>query len=183
MGAFKPLLPFGPHTVIEQVLSVVQEAGVGTIRVVVGWDGHHLIPVLERRGVPWVENERYPGGMYTSIQAGARALPSDVRAFFMLPADMPLVRAETLVRMIAEWDREPAGILYPRHKGRRGHPPLIDRAYVPEILGEVPPGGLRALLARHVEDARDIDVADPGIQVDLDTPEDYRSILHKEPPA
>ncbi len=183
MGAFKPLLSFGLHTVIEQVFSAVREAGIGTIRVVVGWDGHRLIPVLERRGVPWVENERYPGGMYTSIQAGARTLPSDVRAFFMLPADMPLVRAETLIRMIAEWDREPAGILYPRHEGQRGHPPLIDRAYVPEILGEAPPGGLRTLLARHAEDARDIDVVDPGILVDLDTPEEYRSSLRENPSA
>jgi len=177
MGAFKLLLPFGPHTVIEEVLSAVREGGVGTIRVVVGWDGHRLIPVLERRGVPWVENERYPGGMYTSIQAGVRTLPSDVRAFFMLPADMPRVRAQTLFRLTAEWDRQPAGILYPCHEGRRGHPPLIDRAYVPEILRETPPGGLRDLLARHAEDARDIDVADPGILVDLDTPEEYRSSL------
>jgi CTP:molybdopterin cytidylyltransferase MocA len=177
MGAFKPLLPFGPHTVIEQVLSAVREAGVGTIRVVIGWDGHRLIPVLERRGVPWVENERYPGGMYTSIQAGVRALPSDVSAFFMLPADMPRVRAETLIHLIAEWDRQPGGILYPCHEGRRGHPPLIDRAYVPEILSQAPPGGLRSLLARHAEDARDIDIADPGIFVDLDTPEEYRRSL------
>ena len=183
MGAFKPLLPFGPHTVIEQVLSAVREAGVGTIRVVVGWDGHRLIPVLERRGVPWVENERYPGGMYTSIQAGVRSLPSDVSAFFMLPADMPRVRAETLIRLISEWDRQPAGILYPCHEGRRGHPPLIDRAYVPEMLSEAPSGGLRTLLSRHAEVARNIEVADPGILVDLDTPEEYRNSLREDPSA
>ena len=183
MGAFKPLLPFGPHTVIEQVISAVREAGIGTIRVVVGWDGHRLIPMLERRGVPWVENERYPGGMYTSIQAGVRTLPYDVRAFFMLPADMPRVRAETLIRLIAEWERQPAGILYPCHEGRRGHPPLIDRSYVPEILSEVSPGGLRSFLARHAEAARDIEVADPGILVDLDTPEEYRNSLREDPPS
>jgi CTP:molybdopterin cytidylyltransferase MocA len=90
---------------------------------------------------------------------------------------MPFLRSDTLARLIAEWDQRPGGILRPCYEGRRGHPPLIAASYIPEILGEAPPGGLRALLARHAEDARDIECADPGILVDLDTPEEYRRSL------
>jgi len=174
MGAFKPLLPFGATTVIEQVVTTIRGAGVDTIRVVVGWQMDRLVPVLEQCRVSWVENARFAEGMFASIQAGVRSLPGDVAAFLLLPGDMPLVRSATLARLISEWDAHPGGILYPCFDGRRGHPPLIGATVIPEILADGPPDGLRALLARHTEDARDVEVADPGILVDLDTPEEYR---------
>jgi CTP:molybdopterin cytidylyltransferase MocA len=174
MGSFKPLLPFGSTTVIERVIGTIRDAGVETIRVVVGWNADALTPVLDRCAAPWVRNERFADGMYASVQAGVRSLPPDVAAFFLLPGDMPLVRGGTLVRLIAEWDSRPGGVLYPCHEGRRGHPPLIASRYIPEILRETPPGGLRELLTRHAMDARNIEVSDPGILADLDTPEGYR---------
>jgi NDP-sugar pyrophosphorylase family protein len=50
MGAFKPLLPFGSTTVIERIVITLREAGIDTLRVVVGWNAPILIPVLERCG-------------------------------------------------------------------------------------------------------------------------------------
>jgi len=179
MGSFKPLLPFGPHTIIEQVISIVREAGVQTLRVVVGWQADLLIPVLDRHGVPWIRNERFEEGMYTSVQAGVRDLPTGLGAFFLLLGDMPMVQSATLTRLIADWDKRPAGIFYPCFEGKRGHPPLIASAYILEILRETPPGGLRALLGRHAHEAREVEVADPGILEDLDTPESYRKSLGK----
>jgi molybdenum cofactor cytidylyltransferase len=181
MGAFKPLLPFGSTTVIERVIATIREAGVETIRVVVGWQAEQLIAVLARCGVSWVRNERFEDGMFSSVQAGVRGLPSGLRAFFILPGDMPLVQPATLVRLIAEWDARPGGIVYPCHEGKRGHPPLIAADYIPEILLATPSAVLRELLARHAEDARDIEVADPGILVDLDTPDDYQESLRGDP--
>ena len=183
MGAFKPLLPFGATSILQHVLAAVRDAGVGTIRVVVGWNANLVIPILDRDSVPWVMNERYAGGMYSSVQTGVQDLPTGVDAFFLMPGDMPLVRGETLARLIAEWDERPGGILYPCHAGRRGHPPLIAGAYIHEILRETPPGGLRTLLGRHAAEAREIPCDDPGILQDLDTPDAYQESLHRTHPA
>ena len=180
MGSFKPLLPFGASTVIERVIATIREAGVEAILVVVGWNADLLTPVLDRCAAPWVWNERFSDGMYASVQTGVRSLPADVAAFFLMPGDMPLVHASTLVRLIAEWDARPGGILYPCHRGHRGHPPLIAFQHAPEILRDTPPGGLRELLGRHAKDARDIEVADPGILTDLDTPDNYHESLRKD---
>jgi molybdenum cofactor cytidylyltransferase len=183
MGAFKPLLPFGSTTVIERVIATIHEAGVETVRVVVGWQAEQLIPVLARRRIPWVRNERFEDGMFSSVQAGVRSLPSGLRAFFILPGDMPLVHPSTLTQLIAAWDAQPGGIVYPCHEGKRGHPPLIASAYLPEILRETLSGSLRELLGRHANIARDIEVTDAGILLDLDTPEAYRASLRGDPPA
>jgi CTP:molybdopterin cytidylyltransferase MocA len=144
MASFKPLLPFGPHTIIEHVAFIVREAAAETLRVVVGWQADLLIPVLDRHGVPWIRNEQFEEGMYSSIQAGVEGLPTGVAALFVLPGDMPLVQTATPTRLIAERDRQPSGILHPCFEGRRGHPPLIAGNYIPEILREIPPDGLRA---------------------------------------
>ncbi len=177
MGAFKPLLPFGTVTVIERVIAAIREAGIETIRVVVGWNADALTPVLDRCAVSWVRNERFADGMYASVQTGVECLPPDLAAFFLMPGDMPLVQGGTYVRLTAAWRAQPGGVLYPCHQGRRGHPPLIAAQYIPEILRETPRGGLRELLGRHAADARHIEVADPGILADLDTPEAYRRWL------
>jgi len=179
MGAFKPLLPFGSTTVIERVIATIREAGVETVRVVVGWRADRLIPVLERSGVPWVMNERYAEGMYGSVQTGVQSLPAGVSAFFLLPGDMPLVQGATLIRLIADWYARPGGIRYPCHEGKRGHPPLIAGTYIYEILRETPSSGLRELLARHTQNAREIECGDPGILTDLDTPDEYRQSVEK----
>jgi CTP:molybdopterin cytidylyltransferase MocA len=183
MGAFKPLLPFGSTSILQQIVWTMRSAGVGTLRVVVGSNAHLVIPILDRDSVPWVMNERYAEGMYSSVQTGVQDLPTAVAAFFLMPGDMPLVRGETLARLIAEWDQRPGGILYPCHAGRRGHPPLIAGTYIPEILRETPPGGLRTLLGRHAAEAREIPCDDSGILQDLDTPDAYQESLRRTHPA
>ena len=183
MGAFKPLLLFGATSILQQILWTMRNAGVGTLRVVVGSNAHLVIPILDRDGVQWAMNDRYAEGMYSSVQTGVQDLPTAVAAFFLMPGDMPLVRGETLARLIAEWDERPGGILYPCHAGRRGHPPLIAGTYIPEILRETPPGGLRTLLGRHAAEAREIPCDDPGILQDLDTPDAYQESLRRTYPA
>jgi molybdenum cofactor cytidylyltransferase len=179
MGAFKPLLPFEATSILQHVLGTLRDAGVGILRVVVGWNAARLIPVLEHDGVPWVMNERYAEGMYSSVQTGVRDLPAGVAAFFLMPGDMPLIAGATITRLIAAWDERPGGILYPCREGRRGHPPLIAGTYIPEILRETPPGGLRTLLGRHAGASREIPCDDPGILQDLDTPEAYQESLRR----
>ena len=172
MQAFKPLLPFGGSTVIEQVVATFRSAGIAAV-VIVGWQADRLVPVLDRAGIRWVGNPHYADGMYTSIQAGVRALSAKVQAFFVLPADMPLVRGAAVQQLVDAWDAQPGGILLPVWDGKRGHPPLIDVRHVPELLAESPLGGLRTVLARHADALREIPCMDRGILVDLDTPEEY----------
>ena len=55
---------------------------------------------------------------------------------------------------------------------RRGHPPLIRYDLADEILDYDDPGGLRALLKKHQNRARNVLVEDPFILLDVDTQED-----------
>ncbi len=174
MKALKPLLPLDGQTVVERVIGLFRQVGISDIRAVLGHDADRLIPVLDRQGVAHVLNADYRSGMFSSIQAGARSLAGGCGAFFLLPADMPFVRPETLQQLICAFRETGKVACRPRYRGRRGHPPLISAELIPVILAFDEPGGLRALLAGYEGRCVDMECDDPGILIDLDTPEDYR---------
>jgi CTP:molybdopterin cytidylyltransferase MocA len=57
---------------------------------------------------------------------------------------------------------------------RRGHPLLVDLKYRKEIEKLDLEQGLRALRHHFPLDVLEVEVDEPGILVDIDTPEDYK---------
>jgi putative nucleotidyltransferase with HDIG domain len=174
MGDFKPLLNLAGRPVIEQVITRFRVAGVNRIVVVVGHRAGELIPVVAATGARWVENRDFAEGMFSSIRAGLSALPRDIGAFFVLPADIPLFRAGTLSALMAAGAADGIDICYPAFEGRRGHPPLIAAHLRERILAWKGQNGLRGSLQNLSAGTVDVPVADEGILLDLDTPADYR---------
>jgi molybdenum cofactor cytidylyltransferase len=178
MGCLKPLLLFGAETMTERVVRVAREAGVAEILVVLGYGAELIIPLLEDRGIAWVLNPEFDTGMYTSVQAGVlRHSDADVDGFLVLPGDMPMVRSTTLQLLRDRFSPGQGRIVHPYYQGRRGHPPLIDAVYRRAILAEHPLGGLRELLARYPDATLEVDCDDPGVLIDVDTPEAYQWCL------
>ena len=179
METFKPLLPVGDSPLVERTIARFLQAGFYDVRVVIGHRAEEIIPIANRLGVRAVINGNYPSGMYSSVRAGVQTLEEKDGAFFLMPGDCLLNRPETLAEMALLSLREKAGILHPTFGGRRGHPPLISARYKETILSGEPPGGLKALLADHEDDAVEVEVDDEGILIDLDTPQDYRKAMER----
>ena len=183
MKKLKPLLPMEGQTVIERVIDLFRMIGIADILVVLGYAADQLIPVLNKQGVSYVINEDYRRGMFSSVRTGAEHLGDGCGAFFVLPADMPFVRAETLQKLVCAFRETGKAVYRPQYQGRRGHPPLISAALIPAILAFKDPGGLRGLLAAYEERCVDVDCDDPGILIDLDTPEDYQQYRFPSTPS
>ncbi len=179
MKLFKPLLPLGSSTVIENSIDSFLEAGIENITVVIGFQANKLIPVLENKGVKWIYNEKFSEGMYSSIIAGVKSLPSHVKGFFLLPADIPLVKGETIDSLVEGYRQSKQSIIYPSFSERRGHPPLISYCLFPEIIKYDGSGGLKALLKQYEEQAYYVEVEDEGTVFDIDTYEDYLRLCAK----
>ena len=175
MGTFKPLIPMGGLPLIERIVGNYRAAGIEGIMTVVGHRADRLIPVLEGLGVGWTMNPEYLEEMFTSIKTGLEKLHPHLKAFYLQPGDMPFVRSETIGELLASFDPERMDILRPRHAGRRGHPVLISASGIPSIQAYDGPGGLRGLVESGDWRAHDLDIRDPGILIDLDTPEDLEA--------
>ncbi len=176
MGSFKPLLPLGSSTALEQAVARFKKAGIEALRVVVGHNAGLITPTLDRLGVQWVHNEQFDKGMLSSVLAGVRSLGREIDAFFLLPVDVPLVKPKTIETLTKAHCNGNSAIIYPCFRGTRGHPPLIAAACIPENLAYDYPGGLRAFLLQYDHLAQDLEMADEAILMDCDTPADYEKM-------
>jgi molybdenum cofactor cytidylyltransferase len=176
MGQLKALLPIAGETVIERLVSVFRENNV-QVFILTGYRGHDIAQALKNREVTFVKNPKYELGMFTSVQEGVRALQPAIEAFFMIPVDIPLVKSETIKSLINEYNQNLGKIIYPVFGGRRGHPPLIPGNLVPVIVQWSKDGNLRDVLNSYSNLAFEVEVNDKGILIDIDTLDDYESLL------
>ncbi len=176
MRRFKPLLTLGGQTVLERVISLYRSAGVADIRVVTGFRSQSIRSTMTGFPVAEVHNAAHDTGMFASVLAGIDTFDSDVPSFFVHPVDIPLVRPHTLTMLMGALDRRPAPVAYPVFDDIRGHPPLIDGALKDTILSHGGGGGLSALLRRFNATALDVQVADEGVLLDMDTPDDFQRL-------
>ncbi|MFA5383645.1 MAG: nucleotidyltransferase family protein [Eubacteriales bacterium] len=177
MGDFKPLLQLGPYRAVEHAVLCFQRAGIGDVRVVVGFRAEDVVEVVKPLGASVVFNPDFPRGMFSSIQAGVRTLEPGVQAFFMLPVDIPLITRITVEKIMDCGRPYYNGIIYPVFNGRRGHPPLITTRYKDEIIGGSDQDGLRGILAKHEHETFDIEVDNETVLLNMNTPEDYYNLL------
>lgn len=176
-GAFKPLLQIGVSTVVEHALKSHLDAGIQDVRVVVGHRAGEVVEAVKHLGVSVVTNPDFDRGMFSSVQAGLAALHPKIQAFFIQPVDIPLVDPASIKAILADFQDRPRGIIYPAYRGQRGHPPLIAGVYIPEIMSSPGPEGLRGILRGHEPDARDVEVDNEAVLLDIDTLKDYHHIL------
>lgn len=103
MGDFKPLLPMGEESVIQNVVRVLREAGVQQIVVVTGYRKEVLEEHLKNASVMFVHNERFAQTkMFDSVKLGLEALDAACEKILLTPADVPLVRKETVQALMAQ---------------------------------------------------------------------------------
>ncbi len=177
MGRFKPLLPIDGRPAVERLVRIFKKNRVDDILVVTGHRGQDIDQALKHTGVQIVENPEFDQGMFSSVKAGVQQIGKETDAFFVIPADIPLVRPLTIDLVKSTYHLHTGHIIYPCFKSRRGHPPLIPAQLIPAILSSQKDGGLRAVLENKACLSKDIDVPDRHILMDMDHPKDYTAAL------
>ena len=174
MGRPKALLAFREGTFLSVLAGTLSELCSPVIAVF----GFAAETALEHvpSGVTPVVNPCYQLGMLTSLQAGLRALGAPLPRVLFTPVDHPAVSAPTLAALF-ETD---APIVIPRYAGRRGHPVLLSPGVAAEILAEPSSFQANKVIDRNAAGIRYIDVDDPGVRDDVDTPELYEALLARE---
>jgi len=187
MGAFKPLLPFGPKTVIETCIDNLRGGGIETVVVVIGQGprAESLKDHLQNARVSLVVNPDPQSEMSASIACGVSSLPEATKAVIINPADHAVVPTQVVELLISEW-KKGAQLVKPTWNERGGHPVLVDLNFRDELLNLDPDGGLKAFFSLHQAQVKRVAVSSNFIARDLDTWDDYRA-LHQEifgvPPA
>jgi molybdenum cofactor cytidylyltransferase len=177
MGRPKAWLTLGPGGLafVDAIRSTLFAAGVSEIRVVAS-------PGLTPPIAGAVINPDPSAGMLSSLHCGLRAFRDGLEAVLVWPVDHPVVKPDTLLAMLAALRRHRAPVIVPTYQGRRGHPVLFASAVFPELLAADPSRGARAVVHAH-EERIELPVPDPGVVLDVDTPERYARLLEELGPS
>jgi molybdenum cofactor cytidylyltransferase len=175
MGRAKAFLPFRGGTFLSNIAEVLGQR-CSPVIAVFGFDAARLIERARPLGIRAVENPDYPLGMLTSLQAGLRVLPNEAEAAFFTLVDHPAISLSTVDALL----RSEARIAIPRFENTRGHPVLIRREIIRELMAEPAASKVRDVIDRHAAEIAYIEVSDPGISDDIDDPALYEKLLARE---
>lgn len=133
--------------------------------------------------VHFTVNAGWKRGMLSSAQVGlAEALRLKPAGLLVLPVDHPEVRPATVAHLGAMMTealgafggRSAGGFAYalvPRHRGRRGHPLAVSAALARAVARDRAARDLADAVRRHARLVGYLDVADPGVVKNRNTPE------------
>lgn len=175
MGRYKPLLPIDGQPAIVHLLSTVFDAGVDHCVIVTGHRADDLkAACCGLNNITFVHNPSYATtDMFTSAKIGFRAVTADYSRILFTPADIPLIPVTVIQGLL----KRPEPLIYPCFQHKKGHPVSIDASILGDILKFDGDDGLRGALASLPVEPAFLETDDPGILMDMDTPDDYRKIL------
>ncbi|MDD3265417.1 MAG: nucleotidyltransferase family protein [Dehalococcoidales bacterium] len=176
MGKPKQLLPLGSSTIMGITLDNITASSVNQIIVVTGASAEATGAIASRANTTVAHNPDYRHGMSTSLHKGLERLDPGSGLIMVALADQPLTRTETYNLIIEHAKRSQKGIVIPVHHGKQGNPIVIRRSYLPELLAFEGDVGGRELLVRHPDDILRLEVDDPGVITNINTPHDYEKI-------
>ncbi len=181
MGRPKALLAAGAtETFVTRIARTLREGGVDGV-VVVAPDEEMATEVRRAVGADAhparvVVNPDPSRGQLSSLLIGLRAIDRPgVDAMLVTLVDIPLVSADTVLRLIEAYRRSRAPVVRPAQAGlpNHGHPVLFDRALFAELREADLARGAKSVVRAHLDDVLDVPVDDPGAFLDIDTPEAY----------
>ena len=174
MGRCKQLLFYGDKPLVRIAAEAAVAAPVDEVVVVTGCQAQKVQAALKGLPVKLVFNPAYASGQGSSLAAGVRAASPRAAALVFLLADQPLVTASLIGRLLAVYQQTWPLALRPNYRGRPGHPVIIKATRRPQLEALSGDQGACSLFASWGDQVLDLELDDPAIIFDIDTPDDLK---------
>ncbi len=174
MGADKALLVYRGKTFLENIIGALRHAGVRRVIVVLGHNSDLIQQSVDLSEVEVVVNHDYRRGQTSSLQAGLRMLAaSEPDGIVLCLADHPAISSDTMRNLIQHFMSTGKPVIVPQMRGKHGHPVLVGREVFSQIAALGPDQGADTVVHKYRNRTEFVEVADPGILIDVDEPESY----------
>lgn len=175
----KLLLPWQHRTVIFHTAQQLSAAGFDELIVVTGHEPAAIETALTPLPVRIAHNPLHHTGMTSSIQAGIRLARG--LGYMICLADMVLLTSGDYVLLKTAFEQQYGlnnhCIILPEYKGRTGNPVTFSHTYRDALLALPEQEGARSLVHANTQHHHRVPMPDDHILRDLDTPEDYDTLI------
>jgi molybdenum cofactor cytidylyltransferase len=188
MGRDKALLPWPPLPAGEAPSSetflsaAIRSLALATdfVLVVVGKNESVLAPIVFAHGASLAVNQDPSRGQFSSLQTGLHEVLNRGRDAAMVTlVDRPPASRRTIQTLRDTFEAADQNIwtVVPEFFGKHGHPYLIGREMM-EVFLRVPATSIaRDIEHQHQQHIQYLEVDDPQIALNINTPEDYAGLL------
>ena len=179
MGRPKQLLDWHGRALVVAQIETLLSAGCRPVVLVLGAHANRVRPILPSRSeVRVTTNRNWREGRASSIRAGARSVPPTTDGVIVTSVDQP-TEPSVIERLQQGLEvARDALIAVPRHGGRNGHPPIFRSELLPELRKVTErQEGLRQVRRRHAERTIFVEMDNPIVTLNLNTPDEYRRAL------
>ena len=137
--------------------------------------------MLKKMPQPAIAVPAWPVGVGHSVSMGMQALlreNSQFSAVLIYRGDMPFVQPATLHELLSSSCTEHISV--PTFGGQRGRPLAFGRRFFPDLMRLQPRTAPEKLTRLYPERVREVDVADPGILIDINYPGDFHAAMLRD---
>lgn len=170
MGRPKALLPLGSTTMAERLIQLFSRFCNQTI-LITGAHHSQILNTLPHLSSHILYNENHADGMFSSLRKGLSA-SSDAGTILFSPVDFASVGQSSIAALFSV---PPQPLVKTRFEGRSGHPILIRQPAIGALRNAPSTANAKQILSQFP--ATYLDVDDPGVADDCDTPQDYARLL------
>ena len=181
MGTAKALLRLNGETFLDGLIGLFSEVA-SPVVVVLGHQAEQIRSGVERGAAArFVVNPDPERGMLSSLQCGLEAVPPGAEAAMFTPVDHPNIEKATLEMLIGRFEAERAPVTIPMYRGEHGHPVLIARPLIAELLSLATSAQASDVIHRYRTGTSYVEVNDSAVTTDIDDRAAYAELVARHP--
>jgi molybdenum cofactor cytidylyltransferase len=182
MGRPKLMLDFYGKTFLEHVVDEASQSRLTEVGVVLGHNAEQVQSQFPKLKGKWIVNLEYERGQLSSIQCGLTFFKNyTLDGVMLFLIDHPFISPTLINELINNFDESRNPIVIPSYGHRRGHPVIFSKSLFEELWDASLDRGASDVVRAHEKEIFYVEVDNPGVLVDIDTPEDYsRYVLPAE---
>lgn len=176
LGHPKQLLLIDGQPMLVRVIQAALQSELDHTVVVLGHQAAEIQKILkstlDHPGLKLVVNRNYGAGMAGSLQTGLKQVMQDYAAVMILLADHPFQETSIINRLLRRYNHSGKTICVPVHKGRRGHPVILNKrlyAAMMSLSGDI---GAREIIRNHPEQLTQVELDSARSFIDIDSEDD-----------
>jgi molybdenum cofactor cytidylyltransferase len=177
MGSPKALLDFQGETFLDRLIGILGRH-CSSMTVVLGHEPETILAGIRRSDEARFEvNPDWENGQLSSLKCGLRAI-GNADAVLFTPVDYPAIQASTVAALAAALasDRGDHLVFVPTFDGKHGHPICFRSDLLPQFLTLPADATARDVIHSLRGRTLYVEVCDPGILMDIDSPEAYQAL-------
>ena len=176
----KLLRKIGDAPLIRNTAIEMLKSDLDTCSIVLGYQSDKVADVIKDLNINLILNPLWKEGQASSLRAAINTLDSTYSDLLIMLGDLPGIKSSHINSIIEEHlltDNRRSKITIPSFKGQKGNPVIWGRSFFHDLSNLEGDIGGRTLFSEHPAAINILEMDDPWVVKDADTPEDFEKFL------